>query len=326
MRSVRRRDFLAVPALAAAALPLAGSTAETARIGLVASSHSKLAKPSSLDDPLDYERVRDMVWKAIGYGRPRAGSLEAKIKPGSWVVVKPNMGSLPPRESFSLGDVTDLRVTKAVLEYVAAKSRAARITLAEGGTYRRIGDPATDNVMLQNGVHVDALTYSWGEIPGIPWHHRRPATGRSAQPSPARNSITSIWLTIPCAIPSGEFRWMDVPRSPNGVGAFGEKKVYVPANTIINCDFLITVPVMKVHMGCGITACLKNYVGTAPRIVYAPAGSFLQRRSAPQAFARRPRPIRSSRTWRLFILRTIAWWTPSAACRTTNTASASPTR
>ena len=35
-------------------------------------------------------------------------------------------------------------MTKAVLEYVAEKSRAARITVAEGGSYRRIGDPAPD--------------------------------------------------------------------------------------------------------------------------------------------------------------------------------------
>ena len=100
-------------------------------------------------------------------GRGRAAS-EAKIKPGSWVVIKPNLGSLPPRQSFLEGDVTDLRVTRAVLEYVAAQSQAARITLAEGGTYRRVGDPGPDNVMLQNGVHVDALTYAWGdEFPGF---------------------------------------------------------------------------------------------------------------------------------------------------------------
>jgi hypothetical protein len=74
--------------------------------------------------------------------------------------------------------------------------------------------------------------------------------------------------------PSGEFRWMEVPRAPTGVGAFGAKKVYVPSNTIIGCDFLITVPVMKVHMNCGLTGCLKNYVGTAPRIVYARPGAF----------------------------------------------------
>jgi hypothetical protein len=168
MRTVSRRTFFAASAQGLAALSLRGAPAEKARIGLVASSHSKLAKPSSIEDPLDYPRVRDMVWKAIEYGRPRAGSLEAKIKPGSWVVIKPNIGSLPPRKTFLIGDTVDLRVVKAVLEYVATKSRAGRITVAEGGTYRRVADPASDNVMLQNGVHVDALTYSWGdEYPGF---------------------------------------------------------------------------------------------------------------------------------------------------------------
>src|ERR1035437_1391210 len=137
MKTVSRRAFFAASAQGLAALSLRGAPPEKARIGLVASSHSKLAKPSSIEDPLDYPRVRDMVWKAIEYGRPRAGSLEAKIKPGSWVVIKPNLGSLPPKQSFSVGDTTDLRVVKAVIEYVATKSRAARITIAEGGTYRR---------------------------------------------------------------------------------------------------------------------------------------------------------------------------------------------
>jgi hypothetical protein len=161
-----------------------------------------------------------------------------------------------------------------VLEYVATKSRAGRITVAEGGTYRRVADPASDNVMLQNGVHVDALTYSWGdEYPGF-----QGTIGDMLKEASARfpgKKFDYVDLAYdPVRDPSGQFRWMDVPRSPNGVGAFGEKKVYVPANAIVNCDFLITVPVMKVHNTCGITGCLKNYVGTGPRIVYAPKGSF----------------------------------------------------
>jgi uncharacterized protein (DUF362 family) len=275
MRSIDRRAFLAASAQGLVALSLRGAPAEKARLGLVASSHSKLAKPSSLEDPLDYPRVRDMVWKAIEYGRPRAGSLEAKIKPGSWVVIKPNIGSLPPRKSnFTLGDITDMRVTRAVFEYVATKSRAARVTIAEGGSYRRIGDNTPDGVMLQNGVHVDALTYSWGdEYPGF-----KGTLGdmlKEASSSFPGKKFDYVDLAYDAVRdPSGEFRWMDVPRSPNGVGAFGEKKVYVPANAIINCDFLITVPVMKVHNQCGMTGCFKNYVGTGPRIVYATPGTF----------------------------------------------------
>ena len=275
MRTVSRRAFFAASAQGLAALSLRGAPPEKARIGLVASSHSKLAKPSSVEDPLDYLRVRDMVWKAIEYGRPRAGSLEAKIKPGSWVVIKPNWGSLPPRGAyFTLGDITDMRVVRAVLEYVATKSRAARITVAEGGSYRRTGDTATDNVLLQNGVHIDALTYSWGdEYPGFKGTLADFLKDAGAS-FPGKKFDYVDLAYDPVRDPSGQFRWMDVPRSPNGVGAFGEKKVYVPANAIVNCDFLITVPVMKVHNTCGMTGCLKNYVGTGPRIVYAPQGSF----------------------------------------------------
>jgi uncharacterized protein (DUF362 family) len=253
---------------------LRGAESPKARIGLVASSHPKLAKPSSAEDVLDYPRVREMVWKAIEYGRPGAGSLEAKIKPGSWVVIKPNMIGLPPRRTYRTGDVTDLRVTKAVLEYVAAKSRAGRITVAEGGSYRRVGDPAPDNRLVQNGVQVDALTADWGaEFAGL-----KGSLGDVLQEARERfpgKRFDYVDLAYdPVRDESGQFKWMEVPRSPNGVGAFGEKPVYVMAKTVLDCDFLITVPVMKCHSMCGITGCLKNYVGTAPRIAYTSPGSF----------------------------------------------------
>ena len=82
-----RREFVLGSAAAAAVYSM---QAEKTRVGVVHSTHKALAKPVSAEHPLDYELVRDMVWKAIGYGKPGAGSLEAKIKPGSWVVLKPN--------------------------------------------------------------------------------------------------------------------------------------------------------------------------------------------------------------------------------------------
>ncbi|MCC7176318.1 MAG: DUF362 domain-containing protein [Bryobacterales bacterium] len=274
MWKANRRDFLRVSGQGLAALALQGADRAKTRVGLVSSAYAKLLKPSSLEDPLDYPRVRDMVWRAIDYGRPRAGSLEAKIKPGSWVVIKPNLVSLPPRATYRTGDVTDMRVTKAVIEYVASRSRAARITVAEGGSYRRIGDPLPDNVLRQNGVHVDALTADWGdEFAGLPGSLGGVLKEASASfPGKTFDYVDLSYDAVRDA--AGGFKWMDVPKSPDGIGAFGEKKVYVPANTIVNCDFLITVPVMKVHLTCGLTGCLKNYVGTAPRIVYANPGNF----------------------------------------------------
>jgi hypothetical protein len=57
-------------------------------------------------------------------------------------------------------------------------------------------------------------------------------------------------------------------------GRPGARTDYFVTNTIRNCDFLVSVPVMKIHEQCGITASLKNYVGTAPRQAYAPPNGF----------------------------------------------------
>src|SRR5512134_4145467 len=113
MLGIGRREFMA--ATAGSLFGLKGALPpEKPRIGVVQSTHARLSRPASPEDPLDYERVRDMVWKAIEYGRPRAGSLEGKIGAGAWVVIKPNMVSLPPRATYRTGDDTDMRVIKAV--------------------------------------------------------------------------------------------------------------------------------------------------------------------------------------------------------------------
>jgi len=163
---LNRREFLVASGCSVAGL--AAADARKTRIGLVQSSHNKLARPVSIEDPLDYAKVRDMVWKAIEYGAPRAGSLEAKIRRGSWVVIKPNVCFLPPQSEYTAGDATDFRVVQAVLEYVARKSKAARITIAEGGSYRSLKDPATLMEVKQNGTRVDLPGYDWGdkEFPG----------------------------------------------------------------------------------------------------------------------------------------------------------------
>src|SRR5437764_5910606 len=124
MATLSRRQLLVAAAAAAARPSFLSAAREQTRIGLAPSNYSRLQRPSSLTDPLDYERVRDMVWTAIRLGAPRAGGLEAKIRPGSWVVIKPNIVGLRGREFYTTGDITDMRVSRAVLEYVARFSRA----------------------------------------------------------------------------------------------------------------------------------------------------------------------------------------------------------
>ncbi len=82
MWKANRRDFLRVSGQGLAALALQGADRAKTRVGLVSSAYAKLLKPSSLEDPLDYPRVRDMVWRAIDYGRPRAVQLAVMIDRG----------------------------------------------------------------------------------------------------------------------------------------------------------------------------------------------------------------------------------------------------
>ncbi len=272
---LNRREFLLA---AGCALQLTGADAGKTRVGLVPSSHAKLSKPSSLEDPLDYSRVREMVWKAIEYGKPRVGSLEAKIRPGSWVVIKPNIVFLKPQVDYTTGDITDFRVTQAVLEYVASKSRAGRITIAEGGSYRQPKDPNTANmVVTQNGVRVTAPNYDWGdkEFPG--WSGTLEGMLKEFGRRFPDKRIDYVDLSYDALRDaSGAFRRVEVSRTAKGVGSFAARPDYFITNTIPKCDFLINVPVMKVH-DPGITACMKSYIATAPREAYAPEWRFANR-------------------------------------------------
>ena len=274
MRRICRREFIITSAHVAAAASLFGMAPEKSRVGLVQSTHKRLTKPASPEHPLDYELVRDMVWRAIECGQPRAGSLEAKIRPGSWVVIKPNIVFLRPQSGYRSGDITDQRVTRAVLEYVARKSKASRITIAEGGSYRSRSDPFLDNVVTQDGVRVDASTFDWGadEFPGVGGTLEATLKEfRAAFPDKKFDYVDLSYDVV--RDPSGKPLRIEVPRL-NGAGAFGARSAYYVSNTIRDCDFLISVPVMKVHENCGITGCFKNYVGTGPRCAYATPGSF----------------------------------------------------
>ncbi len=260
-----RREFLIA---SAAALAASAQTPQKSRIGLVHSTHRKLAKPVSPDHELDYEIVRDMVWQAIGYGKPKAGSLEAKINPGSWVVLKPNYCYLPGQPGYRTGDDTDMRVVRAVMEYVARNSKAKRITLAEGGSYRRLQDPSQGNVVMQKGERVDLTTCDWGSdnFPGLGGSYG--ALLKEFNEKFPGKSFDYVDLAYDVKRDAaGNMLELPVPKL-NGVGSFSRKTEYFVSNTILDCDFLISLPVLKVHENCGITCCFKNYVGTGPRIAY----------------------------------------------------------
>lgn len=272
---INRREFLFASAGSAAALSFAGRSfanraAKTA-VGLVHSAHRQLVQPASPEDPLHYAHVRAMVWQAIDY----AGGFAHRIRPGAWVVVKPNIVFLRPQRGYRSGDITDFRVTKAVVEYLARYSKAGRITVAEGGSYRALHDPNVNDFVTQSGQRVNALTFDWGtdEFPGYGGTLSGMLQEFGAKfPQKRFDYVDLSYDAVRDA--SGAFQRIEVPRTNGGIGGFGARTDYFITNTIRNCDFLVSVPVMKVHDQCGITASLKNYVGTAPREAYASAEGF----------------------------------------------------
>jgi uncharacterized protein (DUF362 family) len=274
MNRITRREFAIAGAQVLAAAKLAGQTAAKPRVGLVQSTHGKLTRTAASEQELDYPQVREMVWKAIEYGKPKAGSLGAKVKPGSWVLIKPNIVYLKSQMSYRAGDVTDQRVTRAVFEYVARNTKAGRITLAEGGSYRSLADPLNDNVVTQGGVRTDASTFDWGdkEFPGVGGTMEAMLREFSKEfPGRKFDYVDLSYDYVRDA--EGKPARLEVPKL-NGVGSFSNQPRYYVTNAIRNCDFLISVPVAKVHEGCGVTACFKNYVGTAPRAAYSVPGRF----------------------------------------------------
>ena len=261
-----------------AATPLAidalsvATPVEHSVVGIVQSNHAGLSDPVAIDQPLTYEQVKEMVWAAIEYGHPKSGGLGTIIPRDSWVVIKPNIVFLTPQNNWREGDTTDMRVVKAVFEYVAENSLAKRITLAEGGSYRGREDSRSGDTVSQNRERVDAYTADWGDyFPGF--------TG----------SIEDMLADLGERYPQMQFDYVDlnydmirdrdgnpvayeVPVSETGVGAISPITSYYVTNTIVNCDVLISVPVMKTHGNAGVSAVFKNYIGTAPREIYQGKG------------------------------------------------------
>ncbi|MBT3342834.1 MAG: DUF362 domain-containing protein [Gemmatimonadetes bacterium] len=250
------------------ATPLENST-----VSLLRSDSERLSDPAPADAELTYLQIREMVWLAIEMAPTRTGPLPSIIEPGDWVVVKPNMVFIPPQSgNYSLGDITDPRVTQAVLEYLARFSAAGRITLAMGGSWKGLSGPDFSNdggFERQNGVNVDGFTTTFGDnYPGF------------------EGSFTDVIDSLAIAHPDMRFdtadfnydlfptledrRMIPVPES-NGIAGFAADEYYV-GEALVNADIFISVPTMKVHDIPGVSLSLKNYVGTQSRVVNGTGG------------------------------------------------------
>jgi uncharacterized protein (DUF362 family) len=272
---IGRRDFLGMGVLAAQEpkkveewITASATFARTPKVGIVLSSFKGstehdgtpvkgLARPRPVTAQLAYADIDAVVRKAIELGDMRRGGLASIIGSDDWVVIKTNIASChglgpadgPSHNPYMHGAVTDLRVVKSVISFLAEKKRGARITIAEGS-------PEWQPVE-HSKLRVDGWTTDWGgAFDGMTY----------------RGMIQDFAKRYP----SVEFDIVDLnfdehfeATAPGRAHAANNRQgVYAIPKAVRSCDKLISVAPLKTHASCGVALSVANYMGIAPGAKY----------------------------------------------------------
>ena len=211
-------------------------------VSIVRSDFPELPEPVEPTSELTYGQVEEMVRKAVAMGDFEAVIHKAEENRSEellWVVIKPNIVELKKRGS---GVITDWRVVKALIQIVHEIVPKARITIAEGGAWI---PPERTDVREQ---------IPWGDF------------GDGFEVAGYRQLLEDDELAgIRLDIVDLNF---DEPIETPVPGKWHARAAYFIPKTILDCDVLIDVPVLKITGTAGITAAMKNFVGIAPGMVY----------------------------------------------------------
>jgi len=205
-------------------------------VGLITSEYEQLEKPVARDAELSEGQVEDMVRYAVAM----SGGLHQQIEPDAeWIVIKPNIVELKERGS---GVITDWRVVKGLIKIVHEVVPEARITIAEGAAW-----------ILPEKEEVVQTRFGGDIGDGFAL-----AGYRQLLDDP---ELAGIELDI-VDLNYDEAAEVSVPD-----GGYVFEKYHFPL-TVLECDFLISVPILKVIGAVGMTNAMKNFVGAAPGMIY----------------------------------------------------------
>ena len=205
-------------------------------VGLVGSDYEQLEHPVSRDAELSEAQVEEMVRHAVAM----AGGLRQRIEPDAeWVVIKVNIVELKEPGS---GVITDWRVVKSLIEIIHETVPQARVTIVEGPAEWIPPDSppvqVSGEIERQDGFAI--------------------AGYRQLLDDP---DLAGVDLDI-LDVNFDEVAEVSVPD-----GGYAQDKWKMPL-AILENDFLITVPVLKIHDTISMTNAMKNFIGVAPGMVY----------------------------------------------------------
>jgi uncharacterized protein (DUF362 family) len=233
----------------------AGATEDTTpRVGIVLSSFTGsedhdgsriqgLADPSPADAGLSAGQIDAMLRKAISLGTTRRGGLAAIVAPDEWVVIKPRIETCyEPGPGYIRGSVTDLRVVRSLIEFLAEHKCGARFTIAEGSGEWQPRE--------RSKAAVDGWTTEWGgEFGGLSYDKMI----RELSQKYPKMAFDRVDLNFNEAI--------ELPLR-------GKALAYFIPKTIQQCDRIITVAPLATSEQTGVSLSVANYWGIAPGARY----------------------------------------------------------
>ena len=249
-------------------------------VSIAASNEPDLPNPIALDAEISSEQIREIVWRALDRDNS-SRNLTSQVTKDSWVVIKPNIVTIPlsqdsyggtPGKNWNLvreedenvehwGLVTDLRVIKALTEYLTCRIGPKRITIAEGGPWYTSGGK------FKPGKFMDGWHVGWDGFDGLSYNSIVEAldgTNGITVDIVDLNEDEAVYVTDfdPCKTGIGALQ--DVPAGfrdgTSDTEPTKRKGIWLP-KTIMDRDILITCPVLKTHGSVGTTLFMKNFVG-----------------------------------------------------------------
>ncbi len=222
---------------------------------------------------------------AARFGTPAWNPLEALVRPGGRVVIKPNFVAHRNRRP-SAADDTDCLVThgsfvRAVLDYAARALGTSGEVLVCDAPVQGTRWPELSRLVGLDAVLADARR----RFPGVRFEARdhrlthaalageRVRSRRTIEPAPDAyeeldlrgESMLVPLMDRPCAFGVAQYprRRMSRTHSP-------ESNRYLVPREVLTADLVINLPKMKCHQKAGITCALKNLVGVNGHKDYLP--------------------------------------------------------
>jgi len=257
---------------------------KTPNVGLVLSTSAEgrdadgryvrgLDSTQPVDADLSADFVEAWVRTAIELGASHTQDLLTSVTADDWVVIKtdisccyglgPSIKDGGAHQPYIPGTVTDLRVVRAVINFLMKNKRGARITIAEGSQQWLPVD--------KSNSAVDGWTTDWGgAFDGLSY---KKMVSDFAQKYPdVQFEIADLNFAD----------GIELPVRGKALAHLNPGGTYTIAKVIQQCDKVISVAPLKTDTRTGVALTLGNYLGIAPGARYGFPKSGLWKLGTPE--------------------------------------------